>query len=394
VTQQTDSSDTDRKEEENLVPEACKNPIRFETSDPNSHNWIWEKNVLQDPNMTSWFNLVNLTSKDWLDFKRHINQSKFFNSMPRVYHVSPFVLERQKAPEMFALLQDFRNSTTMYNSSAPADHHDNNVLAKVYKLMYKDEGGYDILQKVRRIAVFRNVRANQYGLVQDHATCKVIRNGGCTYMSHGKLYQLPGSARHYSASQPVIQLGAGASGTYHFIMELLVGLAGVDEKTLSQSKIHIPNRSGFMIEWLRLVGVNPNQVIADSHIFAEKLLVPEMGYCGMPWYEQLEWLSNKALLSVAESIQPRDRPKIVLIKRSIHRTAPNFEEVHQTVRKYAEAMNYAFELHDDRRLPSLRDQIVRFATTDIMVSTHGAGQIFINFMPRHGCVLDFSLRGG
>ena len=215
-------------------------------------------------------------------------------------------------------------------------------------------------------------------------------------MSHTRIYTFSGSVEVYNYSQPVISMGAGASGTYHFVMELLVGLAGVSQELIDSAYILVPQKTSYILSWLNLFGVPSNRIIDNGHVFAETLIVPEMGLCGRTWYEQHLWISEKVknLLKENSLMESPSQPlTIVLVERTKSRASPNFGAVKKLVEEFAEENGYKLIIHSDRKLPTLIEQLHYFSEANIMISTHGAAQLFINFLPKNACVLDFSGHG-
>jgi Glycosyltransferase 61 len=401
-------------------PSFIPNLVNLETYGEPIHNWLWYPPLLSSPNMSYWFNISTINDSMLNELKETVSIQGI---SPRLFYV-PMAegITASKEASVHALVRQLASGNltayTLYdriNSTA-----DNLILGKIYRELY-DRDAYDIDASSshplprRRLATFQNVHVNQYGTIvqMNGSTVNIVRNGGCTYMPHGKLYEFKGEAMNFtSPSAPVISLGAGASGTYHYPMELLVALAGIDEEVVNRSHILIPERSRYTLGWLNVINVTSARVIDKGHVFAETLLVPEMGRCGWTFRDQILWLAHKAQLKLDEhremlalkraeenrnismftNYTTDSRPVLVLLERSVtSRGSPNRVHVRRVVNSFANNAGYRVVIHGERgRFPSILNQIALFSNASIMISTHGAGQVFINFLPRHACVLDFS----
>ena len=91
-------------------------------------------------------------------------------------------------------------------------------------------------------------------------------------MKYDRIYDLKGKPVKY---ETVLSLTAGASGTWHFPMELFVGLAGVSREELINAVVHIPGESRYIHSWLKLLKVRFKEVTTASVIHAQKLIVPQ-----------------------------------------------------------------------------------------------------------------------
>lgn len=236
----------------------------------------------------------------------------------------------------------------------------------------------------RRMAVFHDILTNNYGLIVRPQNCEYLRNGGCTYMRHNRIYNMNGRAKQHEL---VISLTAGAFGTWHFPMELFVGLAGVPKEYMEKAMFHVPAKSSFIHSWFSLINIPENRVISDPIVHAKSLLVPQMGRCCEPYETQIEWLRNDVAHLPEKHVS--HEKEIILIQRSGSRQVTNVHDVEQQVRKFADEVKYKLIIHDDRQLPSLEEQIQRFSKATIVIAPHGAGMLFTAFSPSNACIIEF-----
>lgn len=183
------------------------------------------------------------------------------------------------------------------------------------------------------------------------------------------------------------------------IQELLVALANIpDESIIKKSHIHVTSRTSFVISWLTMLGIEPNRIIDTPVIVARELYVPEMGRCGAPFLSQLNWLNSRFVPTNDSSLSGPNQNhsssrttqsnSIVLIRRTRSRTVSNQGSVENTVRSFSSSLQWAFQMHSDDRLPSLAEQLQLFLHARIVVAPHGAGGLFINYLPPNACVVE------
>ena len=251
--------------------------------------------------------------------------------------------------------------------------------------------------KTRRMAVFKNARISELGLIMNNdVICQAVRNGGAnssaivSYLSYQK-ENIP-KTKHYSQ---IITLANFAEGSWHFPMELLVSLAGVHPDLIANSKIHVKSL-GEKKAWLSLVGVNESMIIEGIHGFVrgDTVYAPQMATYGRPTSSQLYWLSTVVkkqlnLNVITQNTSPvSPRRSIVLIqrKKGDNRALNHFEIIKITLIRLAHLLNYDFILHQD--ISNFNAQFGRFVNAAIVVAPHGAGSLFINFAPRDVCFIE------
>ena len=221
-----------------------------------------------------------------------------------------------------------------------------------------------------------------------------------------------GNGRNGIYYDRVIALTAGASGTWHFPMEVFVALAGVDKEILQSSYIMISTGSNYMISWLALLGIHRGQLLVPrgGGYMAKTLYVPEMGRCAEPSFTQLQWLRGLFGLPLdthlirqnsqskkgesTSSLHPTYNTSstrtltVLYLQRVSSRIIPNNHELKYNIIKYTKQYNLNFILHHEQYLPSLSEQVRQFAKTDIIIAPHGAGLLFTTFVPSHACVIE------
>lgn len=166
-------------------------------------------------------------------------------------------------------------------------------------------------------------------------------------------------------------------------MEALVGMKAIKTMYRKNITIHIRAISEYTIAWLNLIGIEENNVISQN-IFANKLIVPEMGGCGNPSSYQIKWLQETLSLNTSS-----ERNIIVLIKRTKRRKMKEFDEIQAFVNDFAVQNELQMIIHDDAHLPSLALQLNLFSKAKIILGPHGAG--FVNLIAAQpgSCVVEF-----
>lgn len=173
-------------------------------------------------------------------------------------------------------------------------------------------------------------------------------------------------------------------------MEAMVALAYVNLTAIIQSlvPIHVTKKSAFVEQWLAIAGIRAERIITGT-IEADILIVPHGGECGAPAPRQLYWLANLVSQSLAlhkywhrqqqqNSLQRGWRNgggSILLGKRSTRRALINYMAIELLMQDFARRAGLLLVIHDDTKLPPLKEQLERFARASVLVSPHGAGEV-------------------
>ena len=67
-----------------------------------------------------------------------------------------------------------------------------------------------------------------------------------------------------------------------------------------------------------------------------------------------------------------------------------FLYIQKLVTTFANEQRLEFVLHDDSSLPSIAEQLQRFANASIIIGPHGAGMVNIIASKRRTCLIEFS----
>jgi len=160
-------------------------------------------------------------------------------------------------------------------------------------------------------------------------------------------------------------------GVWHFPMEALVGLRLINQ--LDNSYLHIAQKNKLCLEWLKLYNSNiADDKILDGTVFAKELLLPELGKCGNPYFEQIIWLKETIYHSIT---QQKENNVFILIKRNKKRIVKNHEIIEKICKNYCEKNHLVFYLHDDLFLPPLKKQLEIFNKAKIIIGPHGGGGV-------------------
>ena len=228
-----------------------------------------------------------------------------------------------------------------------------------------------------RVATFTNVVVSSDGWIVHNKHCHAVINGGCKTPDSWR--QPTNPIQNYDR---VISIAMyWGDGIWHFLLESFVGLAHVDT---SECYIHMASTNKWATNWLGIIGIPSNRII-EGTIAANTLIVPEMGRCGAPSLTQINWLRT-----IIPSTIPVHPNSIILIKRTRKRVMQKFNAIQQLVENFANEHRLEFVLHDDSSLPSIPEQLQRFANASIIIGPHGAGMVNIIASKRRTCLIEFS----
>jgi len=160
-------------------------------------------------------------------------------------------------------------------------------------------------------------------------------------------------------------------GIWHFPMEALVGLRLIDN--FDNTYLHISEKNKFCLEWLNLYNSNlTNDKILEGTVFTKELLLPELGKCGNPYFEQIIWLKE----TIHKTLTPQKKNNLlILIKRNKKRSVYNHSIIEDICKNYCKKTNLEFYLHDDLFLPPVREQLEIFNKAKLIIGPHGGGGI-------------------
>jgi hypothetical protein len=176
-----------------------------------------------------------------------------------------------------------------------------------------------------------------------------------------------------------------ANGVWHFPMEALVALKLIHN--FEDTYLHITQKSKLCLSWINLVNINisPDRII-DNTIYAEELILPEMGLCGNPYYDQLLWLRDRVHYSIPDnSLQNL----FILIKRNARRSIKNHAIIENICKNFCKQRNLQFYLHDDLFLPPLKEQMAIFNKAKVIIGPHGGGGTNLVATKNTTCFIEF-----
>jgi len=176
-----------------------------------------------------------------------------------------------------------------------------------------------------------------------------------------------------------------ASGVWHFPMEALVALNLISD--FKDTNLHISQKSKLCLDWIKLIDIeiSPDKIL-DKTVYAEELILPEMGKCGNPYYNQVLWLKEKVHYSIPNN---SSQNLFILIKRNKKRQVKNHEIIETICKNFCAKRNLQFYLHDDLFLPSLKEQLVIFNKAAVIIGPHGAGSVNLIATKNKVCFIEF-----
>lgn len=275
-----------------------------------------------------------------------------------------------------------------------------NLLKENYRESYKKMGKemhenyiYDKVYCPNKVITFENALVMRTGIII--AENQIYIHGGCSHSNHNKAFSTLKDALNYKNHMfkntivypKVISIACfWGEGAWHFPMEALVGLKLI--KDYSDVFIHINKKSDLTINWIKQLGLNidENRII-DGHICAKTLIIPQLGKCGNPYYDQLIWLRKKIIDNLSnisnqyyqknQKDQKDHNPQnlLILIKRNYKRTVQNYKEMEDICKAYSKKHKLIFWCHDDFMLPSLSQQFNIFNKAKIVIAPEGAGNV-------------------
>jgi hypothetical protein len=252
---------------------------------------------------------------------------------------------------------------------------------------------------------YHKVYVNREGWIVDPFGCRAWRNGGCT---SAEAWQAWGdhSISNRSFAKVLTIASRWGSEPWHFPMEALAALANIQPHLLADKDIfvHVSAKTSYTLAWLDIAGIEASRVL-DGELFADTLLVPQMGACGNPSTVQLQFLQKMAASAVSKrpltsslsflrptsSARKVESSSLVLVKRSLRngRTVLNHDSVLEPfAEKFASSHGLSFDIHDDDHLPPIVEQLQLFSRAILTVAPHGAALVLLLAAPPKAGVVE------
>jgi hypothetical protein len=149
------------------------------------------------------------------------------------------------------------------------------------------------------------------------------------------------------------------------------------------AKIHVNTRTAWVVSWLKLAGIEHDRIIHGT-IKAKTLIIPEQGACGSPYPEQIDWLTNLS----RKDTELIPFKLLILSKRTKSRGWHNFKQVESVCVQLARKLGLRLYIHDDSKLPPLKNQQQAFRNASVVVAPHGAGNIHLLAMDEGSTLIE------
>jgi hypothetical protein len=211
---------------------------------------------------------------------------------------------------------------------------------------------------------------------------KFLINGGCLWKNSEIRFSTAINIIKYSN---VISIACkwGAE-IWHFPYEAFVALKMVPNDILKICKIHVTKKTKYVIEWLNFMNINESQII-EGNILAENLYIPRMGKCGNPYYSQLLWIND----IIYKHLNNNNKLEyVILVKRNKTRILKNHNELKIELQTFCDKHSLKLIIHDDQKLPSLKDQHKLFNKAKYVFAPHGAAGINISAMKKESWYIE------
>ena len=216
---------------------------------------------------------------------------------------------------------------------------------------------------------------------------EIFANGGCWWSSiNTNLHKPSDISKINSKEKTIISIASlWAQGIWHFPFEALVALKSIPNTILNNSKIHVSEITPFIIEWFKFLNIESSQLITGD-VHAENIYIPRMGKCGWPYFDQIKWLQNIVHTHIQDKMPIK---YVILIKRNHRRLLHNHDELEAYVKTFSKDHNLKLYIHDDNKLPSLKEQHKIFNQAKYVFAPHGAGGINLISMPKKSWYIEF-----
>jgi hypothetical protein len=215
-------------------------------------------------------------------------------------------------------------------------------------------------------------QVNNFGFGACHRVSFDYENG--ENLTTAKYPVLTAAAEIPTIGNVVSICGVWAHAIWHFPGEALSSLCAL-ESWPDNAYLHVPAITDWTRQWIATLPFKiPAKRIITGTIFAQTLWVPRQGPCGLPTPEQISYLRKCALEACKDTPTSSDQ-YLALVRRTKARPTANYDGLMEACVAYCKAANLKLRIHDDRHLPSLKDQLTIFRDAAVVVMPHGAAGI-------------------
>lgn len=180
---------------------------------------------------------------------------------------------------------------------------------------------------------------------------------------------------------------SGGQAYYHWVIEdlprIVIGLQYLIKN--KGVKIHVNAKYGFVKNYMRNIGINPNRLVTGT-VRTKILLVPR----GAPCLVGSAFNTN-SLHNYMQSLSVETMPKqdtIILIKRSAKRWFNKHDAILKMIHKLSNKQNLRVQVFGDKPLMTLQETKKLFRRAAMVVAPHGAGLSNLIFSQRGTCVVE------
>ena len=185
-----------------------------------------------------------------------------------------------------------------------------------------------------------------------------------------------------------------AKGYYHIVIDYLGALYKfIDMDLTNYNLVFHPDWSSnkFAEQWANIVVPElKNSIVYHDRLknLEESIVIDYQGSIDNPYLPHK--LKEYIVLFLRKKVNDyligtgTKQNKMLLIKRTKSRRSNNFDELLILCKKYCDKLNLELDVFDDsENLGSVKEQLLRFRTSKIVIGQHGAGFINLLACPRN-----------
>lgn len=255
-------------------------------------------------------------------------------------------------------------------------HNDHIFDKEIQKSIRKTWG----IQKYTSISYKNNIKklkyclVTNYGRIYDYKNNIGYINGTCKpqNMDINSLIKELNNTSNIKSNVITISTKWG-NAIWHFPFESLVALRLLLKtyKNLDQYYLHIDTKSNYHKQWFEIVNIPIKwENVIYGNTKCENLIVCQVDQCCNPSIDSINWLKNR--LNIKKT---NYQDTIIIIKRCYNRKLKNFDELYKYFIKLPQLNKYKLYIHDDSKLPPLKQQMETFNRAKLVIGPHGAGGI-------------------
>lgn len=172
---------------------------------------------------------------------------------------------------------------------------------------------------------------------------------------------------------------------FHYAFDCLPRLSSIPNEILYDKNVYIHTgyKSNYISQWNDILKIDDERIIGGV-IFCKTLIVPRPQKAGNSYIDSTKWLSETLFQNHLSKISS-EFEYVILTKRTRYRVINEslYKKILNYISQFAEQKKLKLYIHDDQKMPPLKQQQNIFHKAKYVFSFHGAAGIHLYAMQKN-----------